>query len=265
MDVFIHYGIGGDNQSYLCLKEMKNQLCPICEEIAKAKREGEDEYASEIRVVRRVLVWIIDRKNEEEGPVLWSMPWTVDRDCTDAAIDEDSGEIMYVDDPGGNGYDIRLSREGSGITTKYGKPKILRHPSPLSDDEEQADDWLTFVQENPLPSVLNFYDYDYIKEVFSGTVQAGSDNDDDDEDDDDDSRPTPRKVRHRNDDDDDYDDDEDDDDVDKIDDPNEDLDDDEDDYKNEDEDKDDDDDDEIPPKRSNNVRRRVRRAVKDRR
>jgi hypothetical protein len=51
----------------------------------------------------------------------------------------------------------------------------LMGPSPVHDDEGLEQDWLNFVQDNPLPDVLNFYDYDHIKAQFDG--QAGRSDD----------------------------------------------------------------------------------------
>jgi len=49
--------------------------------------------------------------------------------------------------------------------------RILK-PSPLHDDKGQAAEWLEFVQENPLPECVQFYDYDHIATMFDGTARV---------------------------------------------------------------------------------------------
>jgi len=179
-DIYIHYGVGADNQSYLCLQKMKNKPCPICEERAKASSKGDDEAAKAYAPKKRVMVYMIDRKNEDEGVKVWAMPWTLDRDLAERQVDPDTNEVLLIDDPD-EGYDVMFSREVKGGNTRfagYVGIDIARRPSPLSDDEDQMRDWLSFIVDNPIPSILRFYDYDHIKRVFFGGIDQ---NDDDDE------------------------------------------------------------------------------------
>jgi len=182
-DVWLHSSVGPDNQTYVCLNEMNKGACPLCEERAKAQRRGDDEYASELRPYRRVLMWVVNRATEDEGPVLYPMPWSMDRDITAMSIDKQSGEILYVDDPE-EGFDLDFERRGTGMTTKYVGIAIGRRSSPLADDEDVSDKWLNFITDNPLTDVINFFDYEHISKVFSGGAAASTDDDDDDDDDD---------------------------------------------------------------------------------
>ena len=168
-DAYIHYQIGPDNAAYLCLNKMKSEDCPICQERLKAEKEGEADYAKALAPTKRVLVWIIDRNNEDAGPLIWSMPWTVDRDICKLSID-DSGEIVYIDDPD-NGYDVLLSREGEGQKTKYNGIQIARRSSPLGKDT-----WLEYVIQNPLSECLHYYDAQYIKSIFIGKPKHEEEN-----------------------------------------------------------------------------------------
>lgn len=160
-DAYIHYQIGPDNAAYLCLNKMKSEDCPICQERLQAEKEGEADYAKSLAPTKRVFVWVIDRNNEDAGPLIWSMPWTVDRDICKLSID-DSGEIIYIDDPE-KGYDVLVSREGEGVQTRYNGIQIARRTSPLGKDE-----WLEFVIKNPLSECLHYYDASYIKSIFIG-------------------------------------------------------------------------------------------------
>ena len=172
IDVFVHYGVGPENRSYLCPGDTlaAGKPCPVCDERrAEDKRPDRDEeVVRSLRASKRIAVWLIDRDNESDGPKVWIMPWTVDRDIVKASRDKRSGETFYVDDPD-EGYDVEFGKHGQGIRTEYSGIQVSRHASPLSDDGKKFDDWLSFTLENPLPSTMNLYPYDYIKRVFHGT------------------------------------------------------------------------------------------------
>ena len=161
-DVFVHYEVGPDNQSYLCLDKMKGEACPVCDERARAVKDGDTEYADKLKPAKRVLIYMIDRDHERDGPIVWSMPWTIDRDLCKLVVDKRSGEVLPIDDPE-SGYDIEFDRQGKGQRTQYIGLAVARRDSALGKDE-----WLSFIQENPLPSLLHFYDYDHIQHVFGG-------------------------------------------------------------------------------------------------
>ena len=177
-DVFVHYGIGADKGSYLCLKVMKAEHpelkmpgdgeCPIC--AARAKAEAKDpEYAKSLAATKRVLAWMIDRNNEDDGPQLWPMPWTLDRDISKLCTDKKTGKILNIDDPD-DGYDVTFEREGSGQKTKYTAVRIDRDSSALHRKELKVEEWMEFIVKNPIPECLLFHEAEYIEKVFEGHV-----------------------------------------------------------------------------------------------
>lgn len=178
-DYYLHSQIGPDNSQYLCLEKMGELAkekgidgagrCPICEERRKLEREGETEEASNLKAAHRVGVWIIDRNNERDGPKFYDMSWSFDKDIAALQINKRTGEAILIDDPD-NGYDFEFQREGKGLATRYIGKQIARQSSPLSDDQKQQDDWLSFIEEHPIPDVLNFYPYEYLVKVFMGGV-----------------------------------------------------------------------------------------------
>lgn len=170
-DVYVHYGIGPDNGSYLCLFKMYNEPCPICEARKQAEEEGDEDTAKALRATYRVVTYMVDRSKEQEGPKIWAMPYTVDANICSVSVDEDTKEIYHIDDPD-NGYDAFITREGTGRNTKYSGEKISRKPSTLHADAKVADAWMDFVVENPIEEILIKRDYDYIKSVFAGGTPA---------------------------------------------------------------------------------------------
>jgi len=202
-DVWLNYGIGVDNQSYLSLSKMNNEKDPLLEARREAEREGDKKVAKALNPRQRILMWVIDRIAEDEGPQLWDAPQTVDKDIASLCFDEDTKEVIYIDDPE-RGCDLRFYKEGTGLNTKYpsAKMRILK-PGPIHEDEDQQKDWLDYATENPVPTTLQFYDYEHIEGVFGGQVAVRDDDDDEDEkprkskrpsrDDDEDEKPRARR------------------------------------------------------------------------
>jgi hypothetical protein len=167
-DIFVNYGIGPDNQSYLSLSKHGQGDDPLAEARRDALNEGDKEYAKKLQTSQRILYWIIDRMDEEEGPLLWAAPFTFDKALMNLCIDEDTKAVIELDHPV-EGRDIRFYREGSQLNTKYDPSRMkLMDPSSIHEDEGIEEEWLDFIKENPLPDVLNFYSYDHIKAQFAG-------------------------------------------------------------------------------------------------
>lgn len=169
-DVWVNYNVGVDNQSYLSLSEMKNEADPLAEARKQAERAGDKTLADQLKPKKRILFWLVDRMAEDEGPQLWAAPWTFDKDLANISFDEDTKDMVFIDDPE-NGCDVRFYKEGTGLTTNYDASKMrIMKASPLSEDQALEKDWLDFVQENQLPDVLQFYDYDHIAAAYNGQI-----------------------------------------------------------------------------------------------
>jgi hypothetical protein len=133
----------------------------------------------------------------------------VDKAFINLARDQDTGAIVESDHPE-EGCDIRFYREGTGMTTKYDASKMrLMEAGPIADNEKQQAKWLQYIAENPVPDCLQFYDYDHINKVFSGTAPRPKDEEpepaprkaakpvDPDPEEESDPEPAPRRARPR--------------------------------------------------------------------
>lgn len=160
MDLYVHYSVGPDKQSFLDLAKMQDKPDPISEERAEALRDGDDKYAKELESKRRCGVYGVDRDSEKDGVQFWAMPWTLDADLNKLSVDKRNGEILNIDDPD-EGFDIEFEKTGKGISTKYEAVAIARRSSPLGDKR-----WLDFAIDNPLPEQLVYYDYEHIAKAF---------------------------------------------------------------------------------------------------
>lgn len=183
-EIWCHYGIGPDGDSFLDLQKMTGQPDPIEEERSRALQENDKEYANKLQSKKRVAVYIIDRDEEEKGIQLWSMPWSMDADITTLAVDKRTGEVLDIDDPE-DGYDVEFTKTGQGIKTQYGGIAIARKSSELDNDEA-----LEEAVELPIPETFVYYDYEEIEKAFNA---GGSAYDDDDDDDEEDEEDRPRK------------------------------------------------------------------------
>jgi hypothetical protein len=192
LPIWVNYSIGPDNSSYLSLAKMLHKPDPLDEARREADREGDEDTAKELAARQRVLIWVIDRENEDDGPMVWACPQTVDKDILSISTDDDTKEVVAIDSPK-KGQDLRFYKEGKGLSTKYPAAKMrLMNPGPLNEDDEKQQEWLDFITENPLPDVLQYYDYDHISTVFNGHAKSK---------DDEDERPTKKALEPKDDDD----------------------------------------------------------------
>lgn len=209
-DIWLNYGIGADNQTYLSLSKMEHEdgdNDPLVEARREAQRENDEKTAKALQPRQRVLVWVIDRQEEEAGPQLWDIPFSVDKDFVNLCLDEDTKEVMYPDDPD-EGHDLRFYKEGQGVGTKYPASRMkLLDASPLHEDADTQQEWLDYIKENPVPDCLQYYSAEEISAAFNGQVATRDDDDedrprrsrsrDDDEDDNEEAEEKPRSKRSR--------------------------------------------------------------------
>jgi len=199
IDLYVHYGVGPDRQSYLCPNKHNGDPCPICEERQRARDDGDDEYAKELDVKRRTLVYVVDRDHAKDGVQAWPMSYTIDNDIIKVSQDKQSGQVLEIDHPE-EGYDVEFEKNGQGLKTRYEGVTVSRRSSSLGKDE-----WLDYAVDHPLPDQLVFYSYDEIAKAFGaqGSQRSSRDRDRDDRDDDrgsrsrdrDDDRPSRRPER----------------------------------------------------------------------
>jgi hypothetical protein len=168
--IYLHYNVGPDDGSYLCLDKMKGEPCPVCDARSQSRSEEEKDA---LRPSFRCLAWVIDRDNEKAGPLVWSMPITLFKDINARSIDKKSNLPILIDDPE-EGFDIAFNREGTDMRTKYTAVEVLRDASPLHDDERLQERWLNYITQLTLPDLLNFYSPEHIEKVLFGRADRRS-------------------------------------------------------------------------------------------
>ena len=202
IDVFTHFGVGVEKNTYLCLNKMLDKDCPVCEEHSRVLqsfggRQMSDADKEELRKYnagKRSMMYVIDRNEEDKGPQVWPAPWTVDRDIGHHMQDRTTGEILWIDDPE-SGYDVDFSRQGTGLTTKYVGLQIARRATPLHRDESKVAQWLKFIVDNPLRDILVYREYERIHKALHQTMGGGAKPQEGGETtSDDDDMPTPAEI-----------------------------------------------------------------------
>lgn len=162
-ELYVHYEVGPDNNTYLCPKEMKGERCGLCEEYHEAKSAKQEDYARALEVSMRLAAWIIDREEEKKGPQLWLFSTAQDREIMQQAYDRRTGETYMIDHPT-EGFDVEFTRKGKGLQTKYSGFKLARQSS------EVAQSFLQVIADTPIPTILKYYDNEYIMAAFAGTA-----------------------------------------------------------------------------------------------
>jgi hypothetical protein len=190
-DCWVHFGVGADRQTYLCLNKMKDAAnvyfdknnmssCdgsdPVEEEAVSLRRDGYEKEAKEASHKLRVGIYVIDRKDEAKGVQFWLMGEQNDREIVQQSMNKRTGTALAIDDPD-DGYDVVFERKGTGQTTKYSGISVDRDPSPLGNDR-----WLKWAMDHPIPEQLIFYDYAHIKNALGGGGEHKSSRDDRDDD-----------------------------------------------------------------------------------
>lgn len=110
--------------------------CPVCDINEQLFQANEKEAASKFRVSRAFWMNIVDRSNEDAGPQIYTPGPQVFGFLVALVNDPDYGDISDVE----MGIDIKLTRKGQGMETKYSVLPAMR-ASELG-DEEDVDVWL---------------------------------------------------------------------------------------------------------------------------
>lgn len=166
LDIWVHYSVGPERGTVLCLWKMQGKPCPICEAHARAEAAGRAD-ANELKPTRRVVTWVIDRNRErekgEKKPLLWAMPATkVDAEIASICKDRETGQLYYIDDPD-HGFDIFFNKEGEKIQTDYKGFQLARRESSVDQF------YLDFITQNPIPNTLFWRTYEEVKAIFEGS------------------------------------------------------------------------------------------------
>lgn len=171
LQVWVHAYMGQDSSTYLCPYKMLKKKCPICEAQKEAQAAGEADEAKAFAPKEQFVCWVVNRDEDEDAPPqLYAMSWTMDRDIAALCHDKRKGKILMIDHPD-KGFDLSFKRQGQGFKTRYFGMAIDRESSPISDDPDKQEEVLAFIQENTIPNLLAYRDYNYLAAVIQGGAE----------------------------------------------------------------------------------------------
>ena len=109
LELWVHYGVGSNNASYLCLDKMYGKKCPICEYLQM--NDVEDEDFQQMKAKQRVVYNVLD---SEDGKLkLFNISYPLFEDewqklKEDYVDEEEIVTPIYAED----GYSIRFTETG---------------------------------------------------------------------------------------------------------------------------------------------------------
>jgi len=77
-EYLVHKNVGPSNAWFLCLSEMYNKPCPICEHRLKLREQGADDETWKSLFPKKMNMYNIicyDKGEEEKGIQVWDVPW----------------------------------------------------------------------------------------------------------------------------------------------------------------------------------------------
>ncbi len=183
---FAHRGVGIGQSSYVCPRKTFGKKCPICEDIARMRRDpkADGELLKSLEPKERQLFAIIDKTEEEQTIKVWDVSNFLFGKVLDSKIkdaDEDDGyENFYRLD---EGFTLKCSVEEKSFAGKtfytVSNIEMKVRPEPLDDG---------LLDEVPdLDKLLIEVDYDKLKAIYEGVEE--------DQEDDEDAKPAKRAAR----------------------------------------------------------------------
>ena len=146
-------------------KVSKENTDIICQEIQRLQKSGatEEEYRH-LFPRKKVLFNVVDMDRQQEGVKVWVAPYTAADDIVRLCYDKRTKEIHDISHPV-NGYDVFITREGEGLTTKYKGIQLDRNPSSIANEnwlDELYDlrEILIIPDEKDMKQVLGIVDRD---------------------------------------------------------------------------------------------------------
>lgn len=165
--------VDGDWKTFVCLKHERDEDCPFCEAreaLLASGKESDKELAKKYSARKMYVVKIIDRDNEADGVKFWRF----NHDYRKQGIyDKVYGVLTAIkqnitDPKTGRDLMVMIARDQNN------RPVVqsISHldPSPLSDDTEQVNEWLSDTRS--WEDVYSVKPYDYLEIIVKGGVPA---------------------------------------------------------------------------------------------
>jgi gp32 DNA binding protein like len=165
--------IEGKDRKFSCPKHEKNEDCPFCEartELLSTGLESDKELAKKYNARKMYVVKIIDREDESHGPKFWRFnhDWR-----KQGVYDKIMGVVQAIAKTAAKDFTDKLTGRDLMITinrdqNNHAVISTISHldPSPLSEDETQANEWVS--DNRTWLSVYSIKPYDYLEIIVKG-------------------------------------------------------------------------------------------------
>lgn len=161
--VFVHYGVGPEEKSYLCLKTIKKK-CPICTHRSQMMNDpsADEEVIKQLRSKERELFNVYDREDGEKGVQFWD----ISNFNFGAKLEEELREgrpewAGFAEPVDGFTLKVRFSEE------QIGKNKFMQ-ASRIDFEERKNIDKKLLDQALDLDKVLKVLPYEQLEKIFLG-------------------------------------------------------------------------------------------------
>ena len=145
--------------------------CPLMALYNEACKNNDNEARKKFLPARHALMWVIDRDDEAAGPKLFRASPTVFKNIVACFKNSRTKKqyIPYAED----GYDVQFTMElqKNGIPMPVGVQRD-GDTSPIHEDDDTVNEWLSFVQQNPLRDIVQFYSKESILAYVNGDNKA---------------------------------------------------------------------------------------------
>jgi hypothetical protein len=161
--------VDGEWKTFICLKHEKGQACPFCEAreaLLATNREQDKELAKKYSARKMYVVKVIDRDKEHEGVKFWRFNHDYRKQGN---LDKIHGVLQAVkkdiaDPESGRDLLVMIARDQNNrpaVTT-------ITHldASPLSEDKELAQEWLS--DDRAWEDVYSIKSYEYLEIIVKG-------------------------------------------------------------------------------------------------
>ena len=165
--------IEGEWKTFACLKHQKGEACPFCEareELLATGKESDKELAKKYNARKMYVVKVIDRENEEWGVKFWRFNHDYRKEGIFDKIHglltalKTNKDITNVT----SGRDLAISIQRNQNKIPVVTSIAAQDATPLSEDAEQAEKWLSDAR--TWEDVYSVRTYDYLEIIVKGGV-----------------------------------------------------------------------------------------------
>lgn len=156
--------------SFVCPRRMEGRECPVCKIVAQLRATGDtldNDTAFQMDAKHRCYVNVIDRDDEAAGPKVMDISYPYSK-WTGRSMYEKIRALMVgraarnIVTPTAKGFDIIITKEGSGrMNTTYTVQADVE-PRPLHDDMETMSSWIE--SQPDLPKLVQPLDIEQLYE-----------------------------------------------------------------------------------------------------